>query len=76
MPKTKAKSLDEFAAVTPARKPAWITLLPEFAEIKSAYSRGIGPRVIYEWLKSEKGYTTEQLGTYSRFRSALKDNGR
>lgn len=74
--KTKAKSLDEFASVTPARKPAWITLLPEWGEIKDAYRGGVGPRVIYEWLVQEKDYAASALHSYTAFRSALKDHAK
>lgn len=73
MPKTKAKSLDEFAATRPVVRRAWITHLDEFDEIVAAYRNGIGPRVIYEWLKQEKGYTEADLRSYNSFRQALRD---
>lgn len=74
MPKPKAKSLDEFAAAMPkAGSRAWLAQVPELAEIVAAYRNGIGPRVIYEWLKQEKGYSDVDLHGYSSFRAALRD---
>lgn len=74
MPKPKAKSLDEFAAAMPkAGSRAWLAQLPELTEIVAAYRNGVGPRVIYEWLKQEKGYGDDVLRGYARFRAALRD---
>lgn len=72
--KTKAKSLDEFAADVPesTKRARWIEALSEFDEIVAAYRNGIGPRVIFEWLLQEKGYTADALRGYDRFRNALK----
>lgn len=74
MPKTKAKSLDDFAADVPAstKRTRWVEELPEWDEISSAYRNGIGARVIYEWLLQEKGYTPTTLRGYDRFRVAVK----
>lgn len=72
--KTKAKTLDDFAAAVPAstKRTRWIEALPEFNEIVAAYRNGIGPRVIFEWLVQEKGYTADALRGYDRFRNSLK----
>lgn len=72
--KTKAKTLDEFAAARPAstKRSRWIEALPEFDKIVAAYRNGIGPRVIYEWMLQEQGYTAEALRGYDRFRNSLK----